>query len=471
MNVAPQAVVEPAPPAPAAPEAERAAIFARTPPREKAGLLRACLPRILAIAPEMAVLSSGTATDDPTSPLAGAAWLMGPAAWLAGARSLAEALDDIAAVGRPTLSAADLRGRLEGRVRAHLAPRSFAERRLFGDTETTVLFGEGVAPEEVIAGQAAFYRQGDPPSGVALVAVAGGPPAALPLAVLHSLFVEGKATVATVGPAQAGLGPLLERGLAPLVEAGFLRVETGDPGIAAGDEAAEPHGGPVIVMPALYALDELWFVARRLASEIVAGAAFGVAAPREIVLAGGWAQRKLFLEQLQRALDGLPPRAAAACPLVLDPEPNADLPAGSVAVLTAGWDDPVEMLAAAVDLCNARLRAGDRRTAEIVVHVVHEEDAEVGAALGRALARLRHVAVGVNQWPALLALRGDAPWGARAGAKMLARVDKTILHGPLRSARRPAYFCDHRAAAKRCARLAAFMAAPSMGAILRGARL
>src|SRR6185437_1679722 len=120
MNVAPQAVVEPAPPAPAAPEAERAAIFARTPPREKAGLLRACLPRILAIAPEMAVLSSGTATDDPTSPLAGAAWLMGPAAWLAGARSLAEALDDIAAVGRPTLSAADLRGRLEGRVRAHL---------------------------------------------------------------------------------------------------------------------------------------------------------------------------------------------------------------------------------------------------------------------------------------------------------------------------------------------------------------
>src|SRR6185437_5165474 len=284
-------------------------------------------------------------------------------------------------------------GRLEGRVRAHLAPRSFAERRLFGDTETTVLFGEGVAPEEVIAGQAAFYRQGDPPSGVALVAVAGGPPAALPLAVLHSLFVEGKATVATVGPAQAGLGPLLERGLAPLVEAGFLRVETGDPGIAAGDEAAEPHGGPVIVMPALYALDELWFVARRLASEIVAGAAFGVAAPREIVLAGGWAQRRLFLEQIQRALAGIPSAPA----LVLDPTPDAELPAGSVGVFTAGWDDPVEMLAAAVDLCNARLRGP--ATAEIVVHVIHEEDAVVAAALGRAVARLRHAAVGVNQWP------------------------------------------------------------------------
>jgi hypothetical protein len=354
---------------------------------------------------------------------------------------------------------------------ARLVPRSFAERRLFRDTQAAVLFAEGVVPEEVIAGQGTFYRQADPPVGVSHVAVAGGPPAALPLAALHSLFVEGKATVATVSPAQAGLGPLVGRGLAPLVDAGFLRVETGDPGVVAGERAAEPHGGPVIVTPALYALDELWFVARRLASEIVAGAAFGVAAPREIVLAGGWAQRKLFLEQLQRALDGLPPRAAAACPLVLDPEPSADLPVGSVAVLTAGWDDPVEMLAAAVDLCNARLRVGDRRTAEIVVHVVHEEDAEVAAALGRALARLHHVAVGVNQWPALLALRGDAPWGARAGAKMLARVDKTVLHGPLRTARRPAFFCDHRAAAARCARLAAFLAAPSVGATLRSARL
>src|SRR5690349_8268758 len=107
MEAAPQALVEIAPQVPAGPEADRAAVFARTPPREKAALLRACLPHILAAAPEMVTLSCHGVTDDPRSRLVGAAWLTGPAAWLASARSLAEALDDIAAVGRPSLPAAD----------------------------------------------------------------------------------------------------------------------------------------------------------------------------------------------------------------------------------------------------------------------------------------------------------------------------------------------------------------------------
>ncbi len=70
-----------------------------------------------------------------------------------------------------------------------------------------------------------------------------------------------------------------------------------------------------------------------------------------------------------------------------DPPLGVDLPAGSIGVLTAGWDDPVEMLASAVDLCNERLRGA--ATAEIVAHVVQEEDAEVAAALRGAVAWLR----------------------------------------------------------------------------------
>src|SRR6185437_11193685 len=244
MNLAPQALAEVAPPAPAGIEADRAAVFAKTPPREKAALLRACLPHILASAPEMVALSCRDASCDPAGPLAGAAWLMGPAAWLAGARSLAQALDDIAAAGRPSLPASALRGRLEGRVTARLVPRSFAERRLFGETEAEVLFAEGVAPEEVIAGQATFYRQAEPAAGVARVAVAGGAPAALPLAALHALFVEGKVAVMAPSPAQAGLGQVVELGLAPLVEAGFLRIDVDGSLASSGEAAAEPQGGP-----------------------------------------------------------------------------------------------------------------------------------------------------------------------------------------------------------------------------------
>jgi len=116
-----------------------------------------------------------------------------------------------------------------------------------------------------------------------------------------------------------------------------------------------------------------------------------------------------------------------------------------------------------VERCNA---GPDADVAEIVVHVLHEEDPEILAALDSAAVRLRCRALGINQWPALLGFRGDAPEGPR----MLARVDKTIVRGPLRSARRPAYFLDEARAARRGARLSGFQAAPSLGALVRGAR-
>jgi hypothetical protein len=78
--------------------------------------------------------------------------------------------------------------------------------------------------------------------------------------------------------------------------------------------------------------------------------------------------------------------------------------------------------------------------------------------------------VGINQWPAVLAFRGDASWGGHPGARMLARVDKAVVRGLLRMRRLPAYFVDNRGAARMGARMAAFQAEPSVGALLRGAR-
>jgi len=481
MDLAPQAHVSAAPPSPEAPSpasvsglehavallAERATPFARMPPREKAALLRACLPRILAIAPEMVALTCRAAGVDSASPLAGTAWLAGPVALLAAVRRFAEALEDVAANGRPTLSSDDLRDRLDGRVVARLAPRSFAERALVRDAETVAVFEEGVEPEDVISAQAAFYRQMEPTGGVARVPAAGGPPSAAPLLALSALFVEGKVALLETSAAQAWLGPLVESALAPLVVAGFLQVvQGGDGGVDTAHPApvATPPGGggPVIVVPAFYARDELWFVARRLVSEISAGAAFGVSAPRAILVAGCWAQRELFVEQLQRAASASP-RGAATWTLVCDPDPGADLPSGAVGVFAAGCDEPVEMLAAAVDRCDARWGTS---AAEIVVHPVQEEDPETAAALGRATVRLRCDRVGINQWPARISFRGEAP----GGAWMLARVDKAVVRGPLRLARPPGYFYDNLGAPRLGARLAAFQAAPSLGALLGGVR-
>jgi hypothetical protein len=445
--------------------ADRAVAFARTPPLEKAALLRAAIPAIRGVAAEMASRSCRAAGVDPNGPLAGAAWLSGPVALLAAVRRYAEALEDIAKKGRPFMPARHLRGRLDGRVVARLAPRSIAERAFQGGAEAAALLAEGVTPEDVIAGQAGFYRQADPAGGVALVVGDGFASAAAPLRALDALFVEGKVALVEIATAGAPLVPLFQRALLPLIEAGFLRVVSGGdtPGahlaakLGAPLRAASGGGGPVIVVPAFYARDELWFIARRLVSAIAAGRAFGTSAPREIVVGGCWAQRGLFVEHVERAL--------ALCPFALPVSTREDVPAGAGAVglVAAACDEPVAMLAAAVDRCNV---GPDADAAEIVIHVVQGEDPEILAALHGAVARIRCRTLGINQWPALVGFRGDAP----EGPPMLSRVDKTLVRGPLRSARRPAYFLDEPRGAQRGSKLCAFQAAPSLGALLRGAR-
>jgi hypothetical protein len=134
-----------------------------------------------------------------------------------------------------------------------------------------------------------------------------------------------------------------------------------------------------------------------------------------------------------------------------------------LSLIEAGCDDPVEMLAAAVDRCN---QWGGTSTAELVVHHLHEEDPEFVSAVDRAAVQLRCGVLGINQWPALVMFRGDAPTGPR----MLAHVDKAIVRGPLREARRPAYF-PGTGMARRGSRLAAFQASPGLLGLLRGARV
>src|SRR5262249_51086142 len=79
--------------------AERAQPFARMPPRDKAALLREVIARTAGAASEIVTIACRAAGIDPTSAKAGGAWLAGPVALLAGARSLAAALDELAVDG------------------------------------------------------------------------------------------------------------------------------------------------------------------------------------------------------------------------------------------------------------------------------------------------------------------------------------------------------------------------------------
>jgi hypothetical protein len=331
----------------------------------------------------------------------------------------------------------ELRLRLEGRVIAHLAPRTRVERVLYRRTEAWAIFEEGAKPEDVIAGQASFYRRSEPEGAAARVAFAGGPPSSGPLAALSALFVEGKVANLVVSPSRAHLIPALERALAPLVDRSFLELSAGGADAAPAIEARSP----LVVVPCFYASDELWFTARRVASSLAMGAAFDCAAPRVVRIADHWAQRQLFVDTLKRAL-------ASVGWTLREGYDGGALGAVEIGVIAVGGEDPVEAL--------------DRAPAEateIMIHPLHEEDNAVAAALSRVLVRLRAGAVGLNAWPALLDFQRDG--------RMLSRADKRVLRGPLHAYRRPVYFRDNVNARAIGEALAAFHAEPGARALIR----
>lgn len=70
----------------------------------------------------------------------------------------------------------------------------------------------------------------------------------------------------------------------------------------------------------------------------------------------------------------------------------------------------MEYLHHAVGFVNERIWG--TLSASIIVHPRTLADRELGAAVERAVAQLRHGAVGINTWPALLSTLMAPPWGA-----------------------------------------------------------
>lgn len=539
--------------------ADNARAFARMPPREKAAILREVRERVLAAAPRMVAESCRAKGIHPESPLAGEEWFGGPATIVANVASLIDALEDIAKRGAPGLPFRAVRARKsDGRVDVRVFPKRGSDAALLAGFTCDVRMLPGVTPADVRAEQAAFYKTQDPEGGVSLVLGAGNVASIGPMDALHTLFNEGRVVLLKTSPVNAYLGPVLEDMLAPLISRGFLRIVHGGPAAGAylcahrlvghihitGSQKTHdaivwgPPGpeqdqrrregkpvldkpitselgnvSPVLVVPYLYAEDELWFQARSVATQIVNNASFNCNAAKMLVLARGWRQRDLFLEKLELALREARPRRAyypgahdrhAALTAgregvirIGDCQPE-DLPwtivrgldAGDaseplfgtepfcsiLSEVSVGSDDPAEFLAAATRFANERLWG--TLAASIVCHGILEDDPVVGAALERSLDELRYGAIAVNHWPAFVYGTVTAPWGGHPSATladvqsgigfvhntvMLGRIEKAILRGPLHMTPRPPLFYDHRKMAVVGERIMQYYARPGWG--------
>jgi hypothetical protein len=547
---------------------EGARALAAMPARELAALLRASVPCVLATAERLVEAAGAPRGVDPGSPEAAEAWIEGPRALALAARLHADALDDVARRGRPRPARGAIGELANGRAVVRLGPPPGAGAALHARLRAEVHLPNDVRARDVPSRQAARWR-GEVEPVVALVLDAGATPLRALSDVLHLVAVRRQAVLLRPAPHAAALGPALALALAPLVGRGLVRTANADdaaavelahhplvgavhlhgsraahdvlvwgaPGperaahVAAGTPAlAKPmtsllgNASPVLVMPYLYAADELAFQAESIASQLAWGGGLDPTSARVLVLPRGFAQRDALLDLVAAALAKRPPRRApfaglaegyaawlAARPDVrpigdaaggalpwaiardLDPRAAsealfaADPPGPVLGEVSVGSDDPIEFLDAATRFCDERLSG--TLCASLVAPPHHEEEPALEAALEAAIERLRYGCVAVAAWPGLAFAMGSPPWGAHASgtlaepgsglgfvqdACMLGGVEKVVLRAPLRARPAPAWLSSRPRRLELARRLTRLAGAPSvagaLGAVLLGMR-
>lgn len=448
---------------------ESAASLARATPREKAALLRAILPRLVAAAPELVTRAAQCRGRDPSSAEAAQAWISLVVPLIACVRELALALEQVASRGRPSVAKA--RRGPRGRTWVSVRAPSLWQRLGEAGSSAEVLFEDGVRPDEVPGAQASAYRSTAEEASIHHLASADLAGDAL-LHALFSLFVEGRPVTLSPEPASAPLIPPVTELFAPLIERGWLTLSS--EGLAEAP-AESPVLVPWIVVPYLYAADELRFQARCLASALAREETFERGERHLLVLAEGWEQRERFLAELDKALAALPSfqgfRAISSDASRVPELPIAG-PERLLAVVSSAGDDAARFLPALLPFVNDVLGGG--RGLTLTLHPAQAEDPGLEPVIEETLLALRFGAIAVNAPSSRIRVSPSLPWGphprARAAVpgrtlrhhtRMLERVETVLFRAPVVSPFAPAHFCDNRRIAAIGPRLARLAAAPS----------
>lgn len=331
----------------------RKVAWASLPLLEKIDLLRALRRSFAAVADEWVAACQRAEGLDPAEPRAGEEWIVGPYFVLRNLRLLQASLTSISVNGTPRVPG-PVRRLADGRAAAQVFPFDVWDRIFYPGVTAEVWMLEGVTPETLAATQAVAYREELPRGKVALVLSAGNVSSIGPMDALYKLFVDNQVVIFKAHRVNDYLGPLLERGLRPLVEAGFLRVVYGgvEEGaylcahalvdtihvtgsdktyeaivFGAGAEGARwkaegtprlqkevsaelGNVSPVVVVPGLWSAADLAYHAENVATMLTNNGGFNCNAARVIVLHSAWPQRDAFLDAVRAVLRRVSPRRA-----------------------------------------------------------------------------------------------------------------------------------------------------------------
>ena len=333
----------------------------------------------------------------PGSHLEGEEWTSGPFALATGAAAFAETLRRIER-GTPVLAGYPVRTLPNGRAAVRVWPAKLEDRFFLSGHTAEVWMQPGVDADEIEAHAAALYRSADRHAAVSLVLGAGNIASIAPLDVLTELYLYGAVVAVKLNPVNDYLAPYLERVLAPLIEAGFVRFIAGGAdegaylsrhplverihltGSAATHDAvvfgtgadatrrkrdddpvvpvpvtAELGGvGPTIVVGGAWSAADLRYQAEHIISQKLHNHGFNCIACQVLVLPAAWEQGDALLDAMRDVVrelherDAYYPGAVDRHQLAVSAHPNAEILTSGKAPVTFITDlDPK----AASDVC------------------------------------------------------------------------------------------------------------------------
>ena len=304
-----------------------------------------------AVAEEWADVAATAKGLEPRHPLRGEEWLSGPYAALIALDAYADTLDALAR-GRSPLASATFSSAPGGRTVVRTSPSTRTDALLLSGYSTEVWLTPGVTADDARRRAGLGQRMPAASGGVGLVLGAGNVSAIPYLDVLYELMASNRVVVLKVNPTQDPLVPVFERGLAPLIELGLLRIVRGG-GEVGGHLARHPSVGhvhitgaeatfqaivwgadaesarrradnrpllekpitaelggvsPIIVVPGRWSDADLRFQAEHIVTMRLHNSGHNCIAGQVVLVSSDWPQREAFVRELSAAYDRAPRR-------------------------------------------------------------------------------------------------------------------------------------------------------------------
>ncbi|MCA1983377.1 aldehyde dehydrogenase family protein [Nocardioides nematodiphilus] len=318
---------------------------------ERAQILRATQKSVAATAGIWAGAAT-SAKQVPSGSLEGEEWMSGPAAVAPMLGEYADTLH-LLAHGRSAIEGRKLGTAPGGRVSVRILPGDLKDNLLFNGFVGEVWLQPGVTAEQAKADAGLGAKRVGENGGVGLVLGAGNISAIGPLDIAYELVAYNRVSILKLNPTFQHLLPVYEMALAPLIEAGLLRIVNGGaevggyladhPGIShvhitgsgrthdaivwgPGDEGARNKaagtpklskemtselGGvsPIIVVPGTWSKGDLRFQAEHVVTQRLHNAGHNCIGGQALILSADWDQKDAFLAEIRGVLEEITPRS------------------------------------------------------------------------------------------------------------------------------------------------------------------